>query len=110
MADSIFDRIAAGDHDAQLEPMFRALNARRKYLAGQKAAANKSEMVAGTRVKITEGIRPHYLVGITGTVSTRPARRAGDVQVDVDPACVGQMGKYGRGGSVGVPANCLARI
>lgn len=104
---SIFDQMAAGAFDAQLEALAQAIQARRKYLAQQQGLANKAEFGPGTKVAIVGAIRPKYLIGITGTVSTRPARRAGDIQLDVDERWRFQMGRYGM--SVGVPGSCLQR-
>lgn len=105
---SIFDRIAHGEFDDQLEQMFEALRSRRKFAGQQRAARNKASMNPGDAVVVTEGISPKYLIGVTGTVSTRPARRAGDVQVDVDAAYHDLTRKFGV--SVGVPASCLAKV
>lgn len=105
---SIFDRIARGEFDDQLGQMFDALRSRRKFAGQQKAAANKASMNPGDAVVVTEGISPKYLIGVRGTVSPRPARRAGDVQVDIDEAYRELTRKFGV--SVGVPANCLRKV
>ncbi len=105
---SVFDRIARGEFDDQLDELFQALKDRRKFAGQQKAAQNKASMNPGDKVRVTAGISPQYLIGVTGTVSPKPARRAGDVQVDIDEAYRARTRKFGT--SVGVPANCLAKI
>jgi hypothetical protein len=102
---SIFTRINAGEFDEQLVQLAEALTARRKAVRNSQALENKSAMKPGDRVVITEGISPKYLVGTTGTVSERPARRKGDVQVDIDERYVQARQRFGP--SVGVPASSL---
>jgi hypothetical protein len=104
---SIFTDLASGKYDAQLEALSAAIRARRKYLSVQKGLASKAELSPGDKVAITGNISPKYLIGVTGTVSRFPARRAGDVQVDIDEAYHQRVSRYGT--SVGVPASCLAK-
>jgi hypothetical protein len=104
---SIFTDLANGVYDTQLEALSSAIRARRKYLSAQKGLANKAELTPGDKVAITGNISPKYLIGVTGTVSLRPARRAGDVQVDIDEEFHSRVRRYGT--SVGVPASCLTK-
>jgi hypothetical protein len=107
-SDSIFDRMAAGEFDQQLPQLLDAIRARRKYLSQQRAFENKSVLTKGMAVVVTSGISPKYLIGVTGVVSARPARRQGDVQVDIDEQYHSRCSRFGK--SVGVPANCLAAV
>lgn len=102
---SIFIRLANGEFDSQLDQLAEAIRQRRKYVGRQKGLANQAAFTPGTAVVITGSISPKYLVGVTGTVSTRPAHRAGDIQVDIDEAYRYRTRRFGP--SVGVPAQCL---
>jgi hypothetical protein len=105
--ESIFTRLAKGEFDAQLDQLGQAVRDRRKYVSQQKGLENKAALAAGDAVVITGGISPKYLIGVTGTVSQRAARRPGDVQVDIDEEYRSLTSRFGP--SVGVPANCLAK-
>lgn len=108
MADSIFDQVASGKYDVQLEALSEAIRARRKYLSQQRGLANQVEFTPGTPVRIAGRISPKYLIGVTGTVSTLPARRRGDILVDVAEEDRWKMGRFGT--SISVPAQCLERV
>jgi hypothetical protein len=104
---SIFARLANGEFDSQLEQLAAAVRDRRKYATTQQGLANKADMGPGTKVTVTGRISPKYLIGVTGTVSVLPARRAADVQVDIDEAYLDLCRRFGK--SVGVPASCLTK-
>lgn len=108
-APDIFDQIAAGTYDDQISAIFDALRERRKFVSAQAGVRNKAAMTPGTPVVIHSGIQPKYLLGVTGKVSARPARRAGDIMVEVDEDHRHVTGRFG-GQFIGVPAACLARL
>lgn len=101
---SIFDRIARGEFDGQLTQLFDALKDRRKYLHQQQGLENAATLRPGDRV-LTSGLSPKYLNGLAGTVSPRPAAKAGSLMVDIDEAEF--TGRYGK--HVSIPAGCLTK-
>jgi hypothetical protein len=105
---TFFDRIADGEFDIVIDILAEAVANRRKFVLDQKGLDNKMTFGPGTKVVICGTIKPKYLIGVTGTVSTRPARRAGDIQVDIDPQYYRRTYRYGI--SMGVPASCLEQI
>lgn len=64
------------------------------------------ELDKGDAVKIRVGIKPKYLIGVTGTVT---AIRSTKVEFRPDPQFIGN-GRYLNGGPIIVPANCLELI
>lgn len=102
----ILNQIRSGDFDSSLDTIIRTAVARRRYLQDVKGAQNQQEFVAGTRVRIISGIRPKYLIGLTGTVADDHASRSGDLMVEFDS---GQFtGRFGH--RVSIPASCLGRM
>lgn len=103
----IVKAITSGGADDNLTAVFDAFKARSRYLRTQAAITNQAELAGGTRVRITGGISPKYLVGIAGEVSAcDSAPKAGFLMVDIDETeYTGRFGHHLR-----VPANCLARI
>jgi hypothetical protein len=105
-AGEIIQAIASGEADGQLEAVFEAYKARRKYVARSTALVNQAELLPGTAVLISGSISPKYLVGVRGKVAERDlAPRAGCILVSVDAG--EYTGRYGR--ELRVPANCLVR-
>jgi hypothetical protein len=96
--------ITAGEADDNLEAVFNAFKARSRYVRTELALANSAELSEGTAVRIVGGLKPKYLVGITGKISAYDsAPKAGYLMVDVDEdQYTGNYGKHLR-----VPANCL---
>lgn len=95
--------IETGSLDAELAGIAEAIRYRQRYLQDMKAAANKISMTPGTRVRLIR-IKPKYMIGLVGTVSSRAPQRRGDIAVDMDEA----SGRFSR--ELSVPASCLERI
>jgi hypothetical protein len=104
-ASEIVQAIRNGDIDAQLPAVIGAMHARQDYLRRQKGAENILNMPAGTRVIITDGIRPKYLVDILGKV-TVGEYKPGYIWVEVDDRWKHSLrGRYNS--PLHVPASCL---
>lgn len=101
----IIEMISSGMLDDELDGMAQAIRVRKRFLQDIKGATNKAAFKPGTPVRIVGNIKPKYLIGIKGKVSTRPANRPGDLMVDVDPAYYRYLRRYSR--TIGVPASCL---
>jgi hypothetical protein len=105
---SIFDDINNGYWDEGLDAIIEAAVARRKFIRQLQGARNKVNFVPGTRVRVIN-IRPNYLHGITGVVSTKAASRNGDLMVDIDTKCYHRLGsRFGK--CLGIPASSLELI
>ena len=109
MSTSIIDvvkELDSGVYDEVLDDLIDMLVVRRRYVRDQKASENRAAFGPGTRVRVTEGISPKYMEGMTGTVSSRYAAKAGYVKVIFDYS----RGRFLRGVEVSMPANCLEEI
>ena len=100
----IIDLIDAGRMDDIVDELIDAAVARRKFKNEMKGAVNRISMPVGTRVQLAGDLRPKYLLGVPGTVSSRPSKRRGDIMVELDYR-VGRFSKI-----IGVPASCLELI
>lgn len=101
MADSVFEQLAAGLYDDKLDALAQAVRARRQYVSA-------STLTPGTKVVVSSGIKPKYLIGVTGTISPAQARRSGDLMVNIDEQYHARVARFGT--HVGVPASCLSRV
>jgi hypothetical protein len=97
--------IRNGEMDTGLSTVADAVRARQQWLDRQKAAENTLTMPVGTRVIITEPIRPKYLADILGVVSTYGTRKPGYLWVDVDQKWKHRLGRYMP--HLHIPASCL---
>jgi hypothetical protein len=104
---SIFDDINAGYWDEGLDAIIEIAVSRRNYLRKAQGAENMINFAPGTTVRVTN-IKPKYLHGITGVVSTKSASRNGDLVVEIDQRCWHRLGRYPR--SLPVPASCLEKV
>jgi hypothetical protein len=104
---SIFDDIQAGYWDDGLDAIIEIAVARRTFLRDAKGAENKIDFVPGTAVRVIN-IKPKYLSGITGVVSTRIADRRGDLMVEVDPRFYRRLGRYST--TLSIPASSLEKV
>jgi hypothetical protein len=53
-------------------------------------------------------IKPKYLIGITGVVTSGRAARRGDLMVFIDERCWRRLGRYGT--TLSIPASCLEKV
>jgi hypothetical protein len=104
----IADLIEAGECDDVIDLLRDAVNARTNFLRDMKGAVNKATFVPGTKVRLVN-IRPKYLHGITGVVSSQTPSRSGDLMVEVDPSCYRKLG-HRFGHVLGVPASSLELV
>ena len=104
---SIFDDIQAGYWDDGLDAIIEIAVARRNFLRDAKGAENKIIFRPGTPVRVIN-IKPKYLTGITGVVSTRAASRSGDLMVEIDPRCHHRLGRR-FSTTLGIPASSLEK-
>jgi hypothetical protein len=104
----IADLIDGGECDDVLDLILDTAVARRTFLREVRGAVNKATFVPGTKVRIVN-IRPKYLHGITGVVSSQTPSRSGDLMVEVDPSCYSKLG-YRFGHVLGVPASSLELV
>ncbi len=104
---SIFDDIQAGYWDDGLDAIIEIAVARRNWLRDARGAENKVSFVPGTSVRVIN-IRPKYLTGITGVVSTKTADRRGDLMVEVDQRHYRRLGRYST--TLSVPASSLEKL
>lgn len=103
----IVTAITSGEADQNITAVFDALKARQRYLRQQQSLANVAELTTGTKVRITNGISPQYLIGVTGMVSFNDLHpKPGFILMDVDD---GQDTGRWSGKQIRVPASCLAR-
>lgn len=70
--------IAAGDHDHDLDLIAAAVKARKTAIA--------LDIPHGSKVRLTDAVRPQYLRGVTGTIVDRTVKRGGKVsfRMEVD--------------------------
>lgn len=101
--------IGSGALDNELDAVISAAVARKRYLQTRKAVANQLELTPGTKVRITSGIKPKYLIGLSGTVSDHPAKRGGDLMFEFDSDSY-PFARHRFGRVVGVPASLLERV
>jgi hypothetical protein len=104
---SIFDDINNGYWDEGLDAIIEMAIARRNFLRDARGAENKITFVPGTPVRVIN-IRPKYLTGITGIVSTKTADRRGDLMVEVDTRHHHRLGRYSR--TLSIPASSLEKL
>ena len=105
---SIFDDINAGYWDDGLDAIIEIAVARRNFLRDAQGAENMVDFRPGTAVRVIN-IKPKYLHGITGTVSTKTASRRGDLMVEIDQHCWYKLGhRYGK--TLGIPASSLEKV
>jgi hypothetical protein len=105
---SIFDDINAGYWDDGLDAIIEIAVTRRNYLRKAQGAKNMATFGPGTPVRVIN-IKPKYLQGITGRVSTRAASRNGDIMVDIDERHWHRLGhRYGK--CLGIPASSLELV
>jgi hypothetical protein len=105
---SIFDDINAGYWDEGLDAIIEIAVARRTFLRDAKGAENKVTFVPGTPVRVIN-IRPKYLIGITGVVSTQTPSRRGDLMVTVDARFHHRLShRYST--TLGIPASSLEKM
>lgn len=100
--------ITEGSYDEYIDLLRECVIARHNYLAEQQGIQNKMTMSSGSRVRTCGNLRPKYLLGIVGTVSSTPPNRRGDIMVDIDPMYYRRLGRYGR--KLSVPATCLELV
>lgn len=106
---NMLQEIRSGEFDESLDAIIRTAVARKRYLQEVKGAQNQSEFAPGTKVQITTGIKPKYLIGLTGKVSSEPASRRGDLMFEFDDRSYPYVNhRFSR--TVGVPASLLKRI
>jgi hypothetical protein len=104
----IIDLIDGGEMDNMIDLLRDAVSARTNFLRDMKGAINKATFLPGTKVRIVN-IRPKYLHGITGVVSSQTPSRSGDLMVEIDPGCYHKLGhRFGR--VLGVPASSLELV
>jgi hypothetical protein len=103
---SIFCKhLARGSLDEYIPKIIHATNARQVFIRSTKLEQGLAEFGrVGTKVRITTGIKPKYLIGMSGVVVARPssmAARHGTIAVDMGAP----IRRYGR--ILGIPASCL---
>lgn len=109
--EKIISAIGRLESRAELDAVFAAAKTRSTALRQQTALVNKATLSAGTRV-MTQGLKPKYLSGINGQVINAPARRPGDITIEVDEAVRHLLARYGDPltGHLEVPASCLRKM
>lgn len=100
----LLNLIHSGKLDSILDALREAVHSRERYLRDQKSATNLATLKPGTRVRLSN-LKPKYLNGYEGVVADRPARRRGDIAVDLDNA---PSNRYGS--KMAVPAGCLEPV
>ncbi len=108
-ASDLFEDITAGKYDKWLSGLLEAASERKRYLQTMKGVENQQKLKAGTPVRIGPGIKPKYLVGLTGTISDKPAGRKGDLMFEFDDRSYPYV-SYRFQRIVGVPASLLTEI
>lgn len=102
-------QIANGDFDSNLTTLISTAVERKRYLQKQKGAENQLALKPGMRVRILPGIKPKYLIGLTGTISSLHSTRNGDLMFEFDDASYPYVAhRFQR--TVGIPAALLTRI
>jgi hypothetical protein len=98
----LLDQIAAGELDAHLPALARAVQARADLLHTISAAKALSALCVGDRVQINQRPRPRYLPGVEGVV----------VVLDDEAATVGVHPAVGRlqSGEIRCPPLALDRL
>lgn len=105
---TILTQIRNGDFDDSIEVIIRTAIARRRYLQDVKGAENQAEFKPGTKVRILPGIKPKYLIGLSGVVSG-PGKRSGDLMFEFDDRSYPYVShRFQR--TVGIPAALLQRV
>lgn len=96
----------------ELELVFEAARIRDRQLRADKVAANFADLTPGTHVRTCGDLRPKLLLGVTGKVAPIPAKRSGDLMIEVDRMWRGHASRYidRHTGLVAIPANCLERV
>jgi hypothetical protein len=108
-ASELIQGIAKGEFDTQLDEIAHVIGERRRYLRLQKGLQNRKALKPGTPCRITPGIKPKYLTGLTGKVSEQAPTRSGDLMFEFDDESYLYVAHRFRR-IVGVPASLLARI
>ena len=104
---SIFDDINNGFWDDGLDAILEIAFARKKFLRDSQGAENMVKFSPGTPVRVIN-LKPRYLIGVTGVVSTKTANRRGDLMVDIDQRCWHRLGRYSR--CLSIPASSLELV
>lgn len=111
----LINLVLDGRLDSILDRLSEAVFARKKMIREQKAIQNRLTMTVGTRVRITTGLRPKYLVGLLGTVvepwklPREPKKDAIAVHLDTDPG-VPARGRLRYDQTLAIPASCLEEV
>lgn len=102
---ALLSQIALCDK-GELDILFGALRERENYLRSVRERESLAALTNGDRVRVTDGIRPKYLVGSTGTVTGRKNDR---LVVEFDEGTSFQVtNRFGK--SSAFPAGCLEKV
>jgi len=93
--------IRAGDHDDALDEIAQAVKHRKSSIA--------MAMTVGTRVRLSDVVRPKYLAGLPGTIVGKNLRRGkATFTMEVDEAFITRQiieSRYLTGGCISGPAD-----
>lgn len=106
----MLQHLEEGEYDDRLVMLRHEVHARHVAIQEKRARHNMRTLTkVGTRVRISSGIRPQYLAGMTGSVVEKPEEftknRSDAIYVYLDHQPPTQ--KYGR--TVGCPASVLEK-
>ena len=102
LASELISSIYQGAMDDQIDGIYEALNARRKYLQARKSSEVASMISVGDRVRLTD-VKPKYLVGVMGEAV---AIEGGKAKVMLDRG----VGRYHNAAPVGCPFSILEKV
>lgn len=98
--------IHLGELDDSIEALYETLRLRARALRNAKDASMRAAVRIGDRVKIADGIKPKYLISVTGQVVKVDSKF---VYIDVDDDQKWKLRRYSNK-NLGIPAGAIEII